>query len=173
MGKKKIGTDQFAEFVSAVVRSLPRDMEPDLAQFWIRHQDLLATTLDGALIVRQQPAKAAEPALPTEITVGGRVYEILSFLREGEKSVPGDVMVSRAKELGANLGQEDCEFILAHQADIPAALRNKVIFVFPDLRRPDVRENVAYLYWVDDGWYRLWNWLSDDWFGNARLLRRK
>ncbi len=174
MGKKKrIGTDQFAEFAAAVLRSLPRDMEPELAQFWILHQDLLATTLDGALIVRQ-PAKAAEPALPTEMTIAGRVYEILSFLREEDGgSVRGDTMVSRAKEMNANLGKEDCEFLLAHKDEIPAALRGKVVFIFPDLRRPGGREGVAFLGWDVDGWVVGFRWIGRGWNGRDRLLRRK
>ena len=119
-------------------------------------------------------AKAVGSALPTEMTVGGRVYEILSFLREEDGgSVRGDVMVSRAKELGANLGKEDCEFILAHQADIPVALRGKVTFVFPDWRHPDDRESVAYVDWRVGGWCQGWGWLSDGWYGHGRLLRRK
>ncbi|MFA5128798.1 MAG: hypothetical protein WC445_02390 [Patescibacteria group bacterium] len=172
MGKKKLGTDQFAELGAAVLRSLPRDMEPELAQFWILHQDLLATTLDGALIARQ-PAKPTELELPTEMTVGGRTYEILSFLREGEERVHGHTMVARAEKLGAYLGKEDCEFILAHQDEIPAALRGKIVFVFPDMRYPVGRECVAYLRWRGDRWYQYWGWLDVGWDDGARVLRRK
>ena len=119
-------------------------------------------------------AKAVGSALPTEMTVGGRVYEILSFLREEDGgSVRGDVMVSRAKELGANLGKEDCEFLLAHQADIPAALRGKIVFVFPDWRCPGGRGGVACVGWGGGGWCQDWGWLSYDWNGDVRLLRRK
>ncbi|MBI5071616.1 hypothetical protein HZB93_01850 [Candidatus Falkowbacteria bacterium] len=132
--------------------------------------DLLARLLP---VIRGQ-ADVKKPEIPTEMTVGGRVYEILSFLREEDNGfVRGDVMVSRAKELGANLGKEDCEFLLTHQDEIPPALRGKVVFVFPDLRRPGDREHVAYLHWDDGGWYRHWYWLSDDWDGYDRLLRRK
>ena len=168
--RKKIKMDQFAELAAAVVRSLPRDINPNSAQYWIVNQGELGERLKTALIV----AEYEESELPTEMTVGGRVYEILSFLREEDGgSVRGDVMVSRAKELGANLGKEDCEFILAHQADIPVALRGKIVFVFPDWRSPVDREDVAYVGWGGDGWYQFWGWLASGWLGFDRLLRRK
>jgi hypothetical protein len=112
-------------------------------------------------------------ALPTEMTVGGRTYEILSFLKGDEKSVAGYTMVERAHEMNAHLGKDDCEFILAHQDEIPAALRGKDELVFPDMRDPDDCGLVAYLRWDDDGWYQHWDWLDDDWDDNVRLLRRK
>jgi hypothetical protein len=133
--------------------------------------DLLARLLP--VIRGQAEAKPAAPALPTEMTVGGRVYEILSFLKRDEKIVVGHTMVERAHEMNAHLGKEDCEFILAHQADIPAALRGKVAFVFPDMQSLGGRENVAVLHWGDGGWYRGWYWLGDDWDGFGRVLRRK
>jgi len=44
--------------------------------------------------------------LPTEMTVGGRAYDILGFLKRDEKLVVGHAMVHRAKEKNANLGQD-------------------------------------------------------------------
>jgi hypothetical protein len=110
--------------------------------------DELFSTLvnsDNTAAVRKFAESLARSASPTEITVGGRTYEILSFLREDEESVRGDTMVSRAVEMKANLGQEDCEHLLAHQDEIPVALRGKIIFVFTDWRNPDDRERVASL----------------------------
>jgi hypothetical protein len=114
--------------------------------------------------------------LPTEMTIAGRTYEILSFLKEGEKSVYGGVMVERAKEMNAHLGQEDCEFLLAHQNEIPPALRGEIEFVFPDLRGRDPaedREFVACLGSDDGGWYQGQPWLAGVWDDRVRLLRRK
>ncbi|MBI5071940.1 hypothetical protein HZB93_03580 [Candidatus Falkowbacteria bacterium] len=128
---------------------------------------------DNTAAVRKFAATLVKSALPTEMTVGGVTYEILSFLKGDEKSVVGHTMVERAKEMGANLGEEDCERFLKNQSDIPAALCGKVAFVFPDLRHPDDREYVADLDWGGDGWYLLWGWLSRDWRGRGRLLRRK
>ena len=41
--------NQVAEFVSAVVRSLPRDLNPTTAQGWIQNQAALAKALYKAL----------------------------------------------------------------------------------------------------------------------------
>src|SRR3989344_3945268 len=42
-------TAQFAEFASAVVRQLPRDLDPTTAQGWIQNQRALADTLRKVL----------------------------------------------------------------------------------------------------------------------------
>lgn len=119
-------------------------------------------------------AETLANALPTEMTLGGRVYDILGFLREEDKgSVAGSVMVARAAEMDASRGKEDCEYVLAHQAEIPEALRGKVAFVFPDWRLPACPESVAYVYWLGGRWVQDWSWLGDDWRGGGRLLRRK
>lgn len=129
---------------------------------------------DNTEVVRQFAQGLAEKALPTEMTVGGRIYDILGFLKAGETSIVGHTMVERAKEMNANLGKEDGEYILKHQQDIPVALRGKVVFVFTDWRHPDSPENAYYVYWHDDSWVQLWHWLgSVFWNGSGRLLRRK
>jgi len=112
-------------------------------------------------------------AIPTEMTVGGRTYDLLGFLQGDEKSVVGHTMVERAVEMEANLGKEDGEHILEHQGDIPEELRGKVYFVFTDWRHPDDSDSVFFVYWGDDRWVRDWDWLDDRWFGNDRVLRRK
>ena len=117
--------------------------------------------------------EAVTSALPTEMTVGGRTYEILGFLKGDEESVPGDVMVSCAKEMGANLGKDDCDHLLAHQNEIPVALRGKIVFVFPDMRSPGDRGYVAYLYWLGGRWVVGFYWLGGVWVGSYRVLRRK
>ncbi|MFA5128775.1 MAG: hypothetical protein WC445_02275 [Patescibacteria group bacterium] len=128
---------------------------------------------DNTEAVREFAETLVKSSLPTEMTIGGRTYEILSFLWEGETSVVGRVMVARAERLGANLGKEDCEFLLAHQDEVPAALRGKVVFVFPDWRFPVDRGLVACVRWHDDGWCQDWRWLGYDWGGGFRVLRRK
>jgi len=42
-----------------------------------------------------------QDVLPTEMTIAGRTYEILGFLRGDEKSVVGHTIVERAKEMKA------------------------------------------------------------------------
>jgi hypothetical protein len=112
-------------------------------------------------------------AMPTSFTVGDRTYDILSFLQGDETSVVGHTMVARAKEMNAHLGQDDGQYLLDNQRDIPVALRGKVVFVFTDWRRPGYSDDVYYVCWGVDRWVQDWYWLVDPWYGGARVLRRK
>ncbi len=112
-------------------------------------------------------------ALPTEMTIEGRTYDILGFLRGDETSVVGHEMVTRAKVMSAHLGQDEGEHILKYQDQIPVSLRGKVVFVFTDWRHPDDSEDVFCVYWCVDRWVQYWGWLGHDWHGNSRVLRRK
>jgi len=124
--------------------------------------------------VRQFAQGLIEKALPKEMIVGGRAYEILGFLREGEKSIVGHTMVERAKEMNANLGEDDGQHLLNHQGGIPVALRGKAVFVFPGWRHPDDPESACCVCWDGGRWVRLWGWLDDGYWGGCdRLLRRK
>lgn len=107
------------------------------------------------------------------ITVGGRTYDMLSFLRGDEKSVVGHTMVDRAKEMSAHQGKEDFDHLLKHQSDIPVALRGKVVFVFTDYCHPDCSGSAYYVYWDGDRWVQYWYWLGYDWYDDCRVLRRK
>ncbi len=113
-----------------------------------------------------------QDVLPTEMTIAGRTYEILGFLRGDEKSVVGHTIVERAKEMKAPLGQDDGQHLLDHQEEIPEALRGK-IFVFPDWRNSDLPEVVAYVDWLGDLWAKGWGSLGRGFGGSCRLLRRK
>ena len=109
-------------------------------------------------------------SLPTELTIGGRTYDILSFLKEGEDSIIGHEMVKRAKELNAHLGKDDREHLLKHQNEIPTELRGNVYFVFTDEPHPDDPDLVAYVRWYSGLWYCDWPQLGSYWFGHARVL---
>ncbi len=114
--------------------------------------------------------------IPAEMIVGGRVYEILGILQGNERSVVGNVMVDRAKEMNANLGQEDCEHILEHQDEIPVVLRDRVIFIFPNRRSFDSPGRVFSVYWSRRRWAQGHPFLSPKsghWGGRARLLHCK
>ena len=128
---------------------------------------------DNTDAVREFAKTLVKDAMPTSFTVGNRTYDMLSFLRGNEKSVVGHTMVERAKEMVANLGQDDGQYLLDNQQDIPVALRGKVMFVFTDWRHPDVSSYVYYVYWGDGRWVRDWYWLDGGWDDNDRVLRRK
>jgi len=119
----------------------------------------------------QTIAEGLSSQLPTTMTIAGRTYEILGFLREGEDYVKGDIMVSRAKEMQAHLGEDDGQHLLDHQSEIPVALRG-MVFVFTDWRHPG-SESVCCVGWRGDRWVRRWGWLGDVWDDRYRVLRCK
>ena len=176
---------QFAELAAIVTRALPKALEGrDVKEtlMWAgRNGEELSVRLHTALTPDIQPqpkpeTQAAEPAstpeLPTEFTAGGQTYTVLSFLEDGETSVKGDIMLERGQRLEASMGEEDGEHLLEHQSDIPAELRGKVVFVFPEWRDPDYPEDVTGLDWYGDRWIRCWSWRDGDWHDYDRLVRR-
>ena len=112
--------------------------------------------------------------LPIEMNVGGRVYDILSFLQGDEKSVDGTVMVSRSQEMQASLDEKEARHILKHQDDIPVKMKGKVTFFFTGWRNPpDNLEEVACIYHDDKCWVSDWEILDGGgFFGSGRVLRR-
>jgi len=112
--------------------------------------------------------------LPTDMHIGNRVFsEPLNFLTGNETSVVGHIMVKRAVEMDANLGEDDGQYLLDHQDDIPKELRGKVVFVFTDWRHPDASDGDYYVFWRGGRWVRYWGWLDGHWGGSNRVLRRK
>lgn len=107
-----------------------------------------------------------------QLTIGGRTYELVPYLKEGESSVTGDTMVERAQEFNANLGEEDGRFILKHQTEIPEEFRGKFYLVFTAWRIPSNPQSVACLYWVGYRWCQFWDGLEVDWDEGDRLVRR-
>ena len=111
----------------------------------IRNNDWTAKEIDKIL--------SEEPTKPE--------FEFLSFFEEGETSVGGTEMLKRAKELNACGTQEDLDYLLSHQDEIPEEMRDKyIVFTEVTKRRPDDSEHVAYVFWDDDSrcWARYWRW---------------
>ena len=124
----------------------------------IRNNDWTAKEIDKIL--------SEEPTKPE--------FEFLSFFEEGETSVGGTEMLKRAKELNACGTQEDLDYLLSHQDEIPEEMKGKYI-VFTELRHPGDSESVACVFWGDGfrRWIQDWGWLDNDWNGRGRVLRRK
>lgn len=118
-----------------------------------------------------------DTTLPTELTNIGperRSYDMLSFLRGDETSVKGHTIVERAIEMNAHLGEDDGQYLLDNQRDIPVALRGKVAFVFTDWRHVGViSDSVYFVYWNDYRWIRFWYGLEADGLIGGLVLRRK
>lgn len=117
--------------------------------------------------------KLINDIFPTRMTVGGRVYEIRSFLKAKEEYISGNAMIARANAMGDNLGKEEAEHILRYSGDIPASLRGKVKFVFTDWRKPGGPGDVYCARWEISQWVGYWHWLSDNWDASYRVLFRR
>lgn len=99
--------------------------------------------------------------------------ELVPFLKEKESFVSGEEMVRRARvELDANCGQEDAEWLLEHQDEIPAEFR-KYYLVFTGTIWRGSRGNriVPYLGWIGGRWCLGFPWLFNDWVSSGRLVR--
>lgn len=99
--------------------------------------------------------------------------ELVLFLKQGENSVGGEEMVRRARfELDANYGQEDAEWLLKHQEEIPAEFRKFYItFVATVWQDSYGIRHVPCLYWYGKRWILYFHWLVSEGFSNDRLLR--
>ena len=161
---------QRSDIIATMVSAMP-SLSFDQAQGIIGNKGPFVADIGKVFEKHTQPASATKPT--TEFTIGGRVYELVPFLSEGESCVSGDTMVERAQELKANLGEEDGAFILEHQNDIPQEYRGKIYLVFTSWRVPSLPRGVAYLRWDGDLWFQYWHWLAGDWVGDGRLLRRR
>ncbi len=102
------------------------------------------------------------------------VIEEVPFLRRSETYINGEEMVRRArtKELDANYGQEDAEWLLDNQDKIPVALR-KFYLVFPETVWQALfgRRGVPYLSWYGGQWLLSFGWLGYGFNSYARLVR--
>ena len=147
------------------VREIKRQLDQDGGSPLDPHAvaEALQKIVDGDFI---------ETMLPTEMTIAGRTYEILSFLRGDEKFVFGHPMVERAKEMQAHLGEDEGQHFLDHQEEIPEVLRGRVTFVFTDWRLHGNPENVACIYWDGHRWVEDWDYLGRRFHGRRRVLRR-
>lgn len=98
--------------------------------------------------------------------------ELVEFLKPGENSVGGNVMADRAKELGANLGQKNAEWLEQNQDRIPAKFR-QFYLVFPGTvwQGPYGDRCVPYLCWVGGRWRLSLGRLKRGWRSSDRLLR--
>ena len=184
--------DQFADFVAAVVRGVPRNIAPELARFWIENQEPLGVALNAALRTKPQQQDKEENGVSTPeqspfvsaalaadlIPKGWEVVEDVaptafdvarlkprSFLRDGDGGViDGDEMRKRAGELKTNWSLADGRRMLAEQSRIPTGLRGYYIpLTGTVLRDSDGNLYVAFLYFYGVRWYLYFIWLDHDW----------
>ena len=100
--------------------------------------------------------------------------EAISFLKGKEQFIKGEEIVKRAKELKANLGQLDAEYLLEHQELISTDLQ-KYCLMFPGTvwQDPYGSRCIPCLYWDGDQWYLNFYWLDNDWYDYLRVLQAR
>jgi hypothetical protein len=116
----------------------------------------------------------AELFLPSQL-------ELVSFLKRGflikrgEDYISGEELVKRAKELKANLGQQQAEYLLEHQEEIPEEWqRYCLVFTGTVWRDRHGDRSVPCLGWDGRRWCLSLHWLEFGWYSEClfcRLLR--
>jgi hypothetical protein len=101
-------------------------------------------------------------------------FELVEITKPGESYLPGGQLLERARELGIASGQEDADYLLEHQNEIPEAWRSWYL-VFPKYVR-DVYGGggVAAFSWSDEErrWVLCFDWLVNDFDRYVRFVRR-
>lgn len=119
--------------------------------------------------------KNQSKVLPAEIFIGDRIYEVIPYLKEKERPITGYEVIRRAEEIGFNLGNDDAEYVLKHQQDIPSILY-MYYFIFTDWRVD--QDNPDFLYYIDkdptcNQWCRNYKWKEENYWNHLGLLLRR
>ena len=146
---------QFAEFVSAVVRQLPRDLDPTRAQKWIVDQGGLAQALCKAL---------------------GLTFELyLAPAQQNGGSIKGFDLEEHLKKMKLidrtmSLEDEVVKGWLVDPTSYPKEFKGKAVFLWKSQRTSGRNRDVAYLIWLDDRVVVNWDWQGNGWFGVSPVL---
>jgi hypothetical protein len=125
-----------------------------------------------------------DPTFPTELRIGGRVYDIMHFLKVGEVFIMGRDLSKRGRELRAEGDHKHVDFIIKNQGDIPKKFRKRVCFIFPNLINMWGARDYEYLevvFWSvranqwkwDIDWVNYHGWNNDDGHRLVRLRAKK
>lgn len=103
-----------------------------------------------------------EPESVLAIEPGEYKLSFEEFLREGEESVDGEEMLSRAAADGIDGSIQHALWLLENQNYIPKEFRGKKYLVFPKAVALDSDRSriVADLRWDGRRWYLHWGWLA-------------
>ncbi len=112
-----------------------------------------------------------------KLVLGDREYELLPILRDGEDSVTWAQVSQRAQAANALLGEEDANWFVAHQAEIPVELEQFGL-IFTEWRFVKHPTGIPCLRCRPKSWWRAKKWV-DDWLfvspvgaNDGRLVRR-
>src|SRR3989344_524627 len=143
-------TKQFAEFASAVVRQLPRNLDSVAAQRWIKDQGALANVLCKAL----GPTRTLYLAPAQKISGWVIGFDLEKHLQETK-------LINRC----FSLGDEVVKGWLANPATYPEEYKRKVVFLWKSKWTSDGNADVAFLYWIDGRVLVGRHWLGNRWGG--------
>ena len=179
-------TNQFAEFVSAVVKQLPRDISPTAAQGWIQNQEALANALRKALAPAYRLVVDYAQSLAQMIAAGRYDYansditsgnfpttandgkqEVVVELAHFGRDMESDAVLKKFEARG--LRAATLPELLAFGATYPEKQREFPIVALGSVRRRDVDRVVPYL--NGDGSKRLLylSWIDNRWNGRCRF----
>src|SRR3989338_4311673 len=178
-------TNQFAEFVSAVVRSLPRDLNPTMAQGWIQNQGALTNALRKALAAMYHLVVDYAQSLQQMIAAGhydwvnsdieknfsvqgnGRV-ELDAELIHFNRSIGSDEALKELDRLGYRAGT--AEELLAFGAANPEKQREFPIVALGTVRRVGSDRLVLSLLFDRLSRDLFLLWFDIDWSDDFRFL---
>lgn len=111
----------------------------------------------------------------SELCINNRIYQLIDFLQEGECCLPSEEMLDRARNLKANIGQKDGEFLLENEYQIPDSFKGSVIFCFPDWTCPECSEMYFLIYFrkSEGKWIKKVVWKDACCGSKCRLVRLK
>ena len=150
--------------------------------------DLLMQTGEMAAPPSPPPPPATATATDSLVPEGWRIeryvlrnrfevrdLEFIPFLYGGELFLRGEDIMERLAQLRADhLGLADAKYVLDHQDQIPADLREYTLFFAGAILCDDSKEyRVPYLVFLNNAWTIEFYWLKDEWGGNFRAARLK
>lgn len=100
--------------------------------------------------------------------------ELVTFLKEGEILIGGEELVRRARtELNANYSQEDAEWLLDHQDEIPEEFQNFYLLFTATVWKHYGHRYIPYMDWFEwPGWSLAFTQFDDSNFCSPSRLPR-
>ncbi len=99
-------------------------------------------------------------------------FELIPFLKNGESYIRGEEMLRRARGQNVDLSQEDAEWLLDHQHEIPEEFRTYYLLFLGSVWQIRNRDCfIPYLHWGDGKWCLSWVWLGCGWGSEGCFLR--
>ena len=147
--------NQFVEFSTAIIRSLPRDLDSVTTQRWVCDQKALADVL----------RKALAPSYELYLAPGQQNGAWMKGL-DLEKYLEEMRLIERC----FSLDDELVKGWIADPATYPDEFKGKAIFLWKSKRLSGSRRDVACLCWDGDRVVVGWDWLELGWRGNDPAL---